>query len=109
MYLNGELVTALTIPASVTSIGRYAFYRCTGLTSIAIPVGVTSIGEAAFFGCTGLKKVYYGGAASGWSSISIGSYNSDLTSATRYDYSANAPTTSGNYWHYDGNGNVVEW
>ena len=39
------------IPNSVTSIGRYAFSNCSGLTSIVIPNSVTSIGEFAFFGC----------------------------------------------------------
>ena len=57
LYLNNELVTALVIPNSVTSIGRYAFYGCTGLTSIVIPNSVTSIGSRAFYGCTGLKTV----------------------------------------------------
>ena len=31
------------IPEGVTSIGNYAFSRCSGLTSITIPEGVTSI------------------------------------------------------------------
>ena len=56
----------ITIPASVTyggttysvtSIGNYAFYNCTGLTSITIPSSVTSIGDDAFYGCTGLTSV----------------------------------------------------
>ena len=34
-----------TIPNSVTSIGNYAFYGCSGLTSVTIPNSVTSIGE----------------------------------------------------------------
>lgn len=42
---------------SVTSIGGYAFYNCTGLTSITIPNSVTSIGELAFSGCSGLTSV----------------------------------------------------
>ena len=60
LYLNNELVTSLIIPNSVTSIGDYAFYGCTGLTSIEIPNSVTSIGDRAFRGCTGLTSVTIG-------------------------------------------------
>ena len=45
------------IPNSVTSIGNYAFYYCTGLTGIDIPTTVTSIGERAFSNCTGLTGI----------------------------------------------------
>ena len=37
------------IPDSVTSIGGFAFYGCTGLTSITIPDSVTSIGNKTFY------------------------------------------------------------
>ena len=57
LYLNGEKVTEITIPDSVTSIGQNAFSGCTGLTSITIPSSVTSIGEGAFGGCTGLTSI----------------------------------------------------
>ena len=57
LYLNGELVTDLTIPSSVTSIGFGAFYNCKGLTSITIPNSITSIGKSAFYGCTGLTSI----------------------------------------------------
>ena len=57
LYLNNELVTDLIIPSSVTRIGKYAFYNCTGLESIEIPSSVTIIEIYAFFGCTGLSKV----------------------------------------------------
>ena len=48
---------SIEIPSSVTSIGDYAFWGCTGLTSIEIPSSVTSIGYEAFYGCTGLTSI----------------------------------------------------
>jgi len=43
-------IESITIPASVTSIGNYAFFNATRLTSITIPASVTSIGYYAFLG-----------------------------------------------------------
>ena len=57
LFIDGEETTDLVIPESVTSIGGYAFYGCTGLTSVTIPNSVTSIGEEAFYGCSGLTSV----------------------------------------------------
>ncbi len=45
------------IPNSVTSIGRFAFHGCSGLTSVTIGNSVTSIGDGAFYGCSGLTSV----------------------------------------------------
>ena len=45
------------IPNSVTSIGDYAFSRCSGLTSVTIGNSVTSIGYFAFYGCSGLTSI----------------------------------------------------
>ena len=50
-------LTEITIPDSVTSIGQYAFCVCTSLTEITIPDSVTSIGEGVFFGCTSLTEI----------------------------------------------------
>lgn len=50
-------ITNLIIPNSVTSIGGYAFYNCSGLTSVTIPNSVTSIGERAFLFCSGLTSI----------------------------------------------------
>ena len=64
-------LTSITIPNSVTSIGGYAFSGCSGLTSITIPNSVTSIGEDAFYQCDGLKKVIVEDLAA-WCKIRFG-------------------------------------
>ena len=53
---------------SVTSIGSYVFYECSGLTSVTIPNSVTSIGGLAFYECSGLKSVHISNIAT-WCNI----------------------------------------
>ena len=71
LYLNGTLVTELTIPDSVTSIGEFAFWYCTSLTSVTIPDSVMSIGEQAFSYCTSLTSVTIGDSVTsiGWNAF----------------------------------------
>ena len=47
----------MNIPQSVISIGNNAFKGCSGLTYVSIPNSVTSIGKEAFSGCTGLTYI----------------------------------------------------
>jgi hypothetical protein len=53
----GAISGTVTIPSSVTSIGRQAFDYCSSLTSVTIPSSVTSIDYAAFRGCTSLASI----------------------------------------------------
>ncbi len=82
----------ITIPNSVTGIGGYAFYGCTGLTSVTIGNSVTSIGEYAFCFCTSLTSVTIGNSVTsiGESAFSI---CTRLTSVTI----PNSVTSIGNY------------
>ncbi|WP_400219631.1 leucine-rich repeat protein, partial [Methanomethylophilus alvi] len=79
-YPAGRPDDSYIIPDSVTSIGPYAFYGCTGLreliipdsvasicysvfekctslVSVTIPDSVTSIGDRAFYGCSSLTSI----------------------------------------------------
>ena len=64
-----------TIPAGALS-------KCDQIVTATIPNTVTSIGEYASFGCTGLKDVYYAGSEAQWKAISVGSDNDNLLNAT---------------------------
>ena len=57
LYINGELVTELVIPNSVTAVKDYAFRSCTSLTTITLPKSLTSIGNSAFSGCSSLTAI----------------------------------------------------
>ena len=92
LYLNGELVTDLIIPDSVTLIEDTAFHSCHSLTSVTIPDSVTSIGAGAFSGCSSLTSVTIG---SGVTTIGGSAFwdCSSLTSVTIPD----SVTTIGDY------------
>jgi hypothetical protein len=125
-------LTNIEIPDSVTSIEMYAFNYCDNLTNVKIPDGVTGIEMSTFNGCYKLKTViigsgvtyisdsafgecerlstvYYHGTESEWAEIEMGYANGIFKYATRYYYSESTPTTEGNFWHYDENGEPVLW
>ena len=96
MAFMGTVITEITIPATVTEIGKEAFSYCqslakvtfeegTSLTeladgvfsdcyrleSITIPKEIVRLGEKAFFD-TGIVHLYYGGTLEMWESIEKG-------------------------------------
>ncbi len=103
-YNEGWGITTANIPASVTysdvaysvtSIGEYAFYCCTGLTSVTIPNSVTSIGDYAFAECTGLTSVTIGNSVT-----SIGGYAFAYCTALTSVTIPNSVTSIGNKAFY---------
>ena len=50
-------MTSVTIPNSVTSIGKSSFSGCSGLNTAIIGENVTSIGEKAFSNCSLMENL----------------------------------------------------
>jgi len=92
----------------MTQIGDYAFYNCEKLEEIVLPVSLTEIGECAFYK-TPLRAVYYGGSPEDWAKISFGADAFSNEGETVYFYSETQPVKEGDWWHYDGDGNVTIW
>lgn len=56
-FAGCTVVKSVTIPSSVTTIGRNAFYDCSSLTNITIPGSITNIGGGAFQKCSSLTSI----------------------------------------------------
>ena len=89
-------LTSLTFPQSLVLIEDNSFGGCTGLTSITMPHAVRSVGEGAFSGCTGLKSIHI---APSVTSIGNNAFQGckRLTSVTIPD----SVTTIGNHVFYE--------
>ena len=148
-YVDGSLLTNLTIPDDVTEIPDRAFMGYRYLKSLTVGSHVERIGRAAFRGCESLKSVTlseglrviddYAFNTPGLKSLVLpasvtdfGTQSNDYTckvyylgtseqldallakgtphpTITFYVYSAEQPTESGNYWHYNSSGTPTPW
>ena len=56
---NGcSLLKEVTIPASVTSINTYAFAFCTSIKNFEFPKGIKTVATSVLEGCTALENVF---------------------------------------------------
>ena len=55
-YSYRDRITSVIVGDGITSIGAYAFYRCTKLRAVRMPGSVTRIGSSAFRGCEKLEQ-----------------------------------------------------
>ena len=85
-------LTSITISDSVTSIGDYAFYNCSSLTDIVIPSSVTSIRSSTFYGCSSLTSITIPDGVT-----SIGNYAFSNCSSLKSVTIPNSVTSIGNF------------
>lgn len=57
LYLNNEEFTTLNIPSSVTNIQDYAFCGCKSLKWVYLHASITSIGKMAFYNCSNITSI----------------------------------------------------
>ncbi len=50
-------IYAIEVLEGITTVGNYAFYKCTKASSVSLPDGITSIGQGAFRTCAKLVSV----------------------------------------------------
>lgn len=81
-FCHCPALTSLSLPDGMTAISDNLFWNCGKLASVTIPASVTNIAWGAFDECVALTDVYYGGTESDWDAVTIGDYNTPLTSAT---------------------------
>ncbi len=58
-----------TVPETVTSIGKCAFYNCLLIENIKLPKSIKLIGSGVFDGCIKLKDIHYDGTAYDWTEV----------------------------------------
>ncbi len=94
----------IVIPENVVEIGEYAFAQ-SWLESVVIPKTLVKVGRGAFGYCNDLH-IYFAGTTDEWTDClqkAFGNFR------FLYKYSESKPTIDGKFWHYDENGNIVEW
>lgn len=70
-------IDSITIPSTITKVGKKAFENCSGMKSINIAKQVNTIGEDAFIGCTGLENANYSGMLADWCAVNLANKNAN--------------------------------
>ena len=94
---NQLLLTAdMSASSSLTSIGSYAFYGCTGLTSVILPAANCTVGTGVFKTCTALPTVTI---PEGFTTIGVEMFRS-CTALTGVHTIPDSVTSIGSYAYY---------
>ena len=58
-FAYGYEITGLEIEEGIETIGKNAFFNCSGLTELSFPASVTEIGDYAFNSCTNVTNITF--------------------------------------------------
>ena len=81
-FAYGVDITRVILAEGVTYAGECAFYDCPMLTAVEVPASLTTFYYDAFGECPALTDVYYAGTEDQWNSIAFFARNDALRSAT---------------------------
>ena len=56
-FICESISESVTLPSTVTSIGKGAFYACESLASLELPASVKSVGSDCFYECKALSSI----------------------------------------------------
>ena len=97
---NSDKEGSLVVPSSCSAIGSYAFNNLVLITDVTVPDYVTTIGRGAFKGCSDLVNItlpFVGGKVNATDNAAVFGYIFDYTTSSSsslvYQY-------SGNYYYY---------
>lgn len=80
-FVKCTALKSVTLSDKIASIGANAFNGCSAMTEITIPASVTEIKESAFTSCSALNEIYFTGTKAQWKELtdSAASGNDALT------------------------------
>lgn len=108
-FFGASGLKAIDIPEGVEIVEENAFSSCTGLQTVVLPSTLKTVEDGAFDGADNLLAIFFKGTEEQFDALEINGNNNPLISAEAYFYSEEAPTESGNYWHYDKSGAPTLW
>lgn len=110
VFADYTALKTAVISEGTTSLTSNSFYGCTGLTKVVFPKSLKIIYSNVLKNSDKLEAICYNGTPTEWEAINIHKDSADKINATPiYFYSDTYPDVTGNFWHYDENGEVVLW
>lgn len=59
-FFGYRAMKSISLPSTLTDIGRAAFWNCSGLETVSLPENIKAIGPSIFTGCSSLRKLTVG-------------------------------------------------